>query len=232
MKYAILMGLNLIDPKYYGSNGKLEGCINDVKTWLDLIEPDVVETMINSDATPENFLGVLHDFNTRMVKGDTLFILYSGHGTQVRSSYKSEKDGLDEAFCFYNRVFLDKNFNDNLSRIRKGVQVVGIYDCCFSGGVSRNTKMAKNKSFQVEMQNRQVFPQKSLKCSYLALNASLESQPAMDGTKNGLFTETMKNTFKGQPILEWVKEASKLVKVQTINHKISGAKFDWSTFKI
>jgi hypothetical protein len=231
MKYAILMGLNKIDPEYYGTDGALRGCINDVNTWINLIKPDEFQVLLNEEATPENFLGCLHSVKVKAVEGDTIYIMYSGHGTQVPSTSKSEKDELDEAFCFYNRIFLDKNFNNNLATIKKGIKVVGIFDCCFSGGVHRNA-LGIRKSIKATLPIPAPIPIKSriLKCSFLSINASAESQPALDGEVNGLFTETMFKTYTGHPLLSWTKAASELVTQQKINFKSYGTKFDWSTF--
>ena len=228
MKYAILMGLNKIDPTYYGTDGALKGCLNDVNSWIALIKPDEYKVLLNEDATPENFLGCLHSVKTKAKAGDTIYIMYSGHGTQIESG--QEQDTIDEAFCFYNRIFMDKNFNNNIATIKKGIKVVGIFDCCFSGGISRFVINQRKKALPVSKGYSVKIKLKPLKCSFISINAAAENQPALDGDKNGLFTETMVNTHKGQPLVEWVKTASNLVTQQKINFKTYGAKYDWSTF--
>ena len=98
------MGLNKIDPTYYGTDGALKGCLNDVDSWINLIKPDEFQVILNEDATPENFLGCLHSVKTKAKAGDTIYIMYSGHGTQIEPG--QEQDTIDEAFCFYNRPWI------------------------------------------------------------------------------------------------------------------------------
>lgn len=232
MKYLISFGLNEINPSYYGTDGKLYGCINDIKDIGNWFKPDQWFYYENKQATASAFMETLRYVATLAKEGDTVLINYSGHGTQLVNSSTKEKDKMDEGFCFYDRIVLDKQFSNLVAGFKEGVKVIGFIDACHSGGLSREVSNQRTKRIILPYQTRQFIKLSPLRCSYLGLLAANENQPAMDGEKNGLFTETMLNNFKtGINPIDWLNSSAKKVKVQKFNYKTYGKSYSWKDFK-
>jgi hypothetical protein len=86
-------------------------------------------------------------------KGDELVIHYSGHGTQVPVTTETagfEIDGLDECLVCYDfnwdEPLRDDDLNQFITNLSKGVRVLFIADCCFSGTLLRNPLPPKVKN--------------------------------------------------------------------------------------
>ena len=236
MKYLISFGLNQINPKYYGTDGKLSGCINDINDVSQWFKPDEWYYCENNEATTTAFINTMNYAANKAQAGDIVLVNYSGHGTQVLNKDAKEKDGIDEGFCFYDKILLDKTFSNLVAQFKEGVKVIALIDACHSGGLSREAidpNLYKIKRLVLPYRTREVIKLNPIKCSYLGLLACGEDQSAMDGEKNGLFTETMlKNYKQGTDVLTWIKNASKKVTVQKFNYKTYGKSFAWKEFKL
>ena len=71
--------------------------------------------------------------------GDSVAIVYSAHGSQVRDSSGDESDGWDEVLCpadWPNDVS-DDDIRTILATVPTGVNVDVIFDCCHSGTGTR-----------------------------------------------------------------------------------------------
>jgi hypothetical protein len=75
------------------------------------------------------------------VKGDSLFLQFSGHGTQVPDESSDEEDGMDEAICAHDCHEGGLIYDDELWSLfrskKAGVQIVFVSDSCHSGTVAR-----------------------------------------------------------------------------------------------
>jgi hypothetical protein len=229
MKYLISVGLNRINPSYYGTDGQLRGCVNDVYDVRDFVLPDDYIFLLNEEGTVANFTSAVKEYTRLAKEGDTVFINYSGHGTQIRN--KVEPDGFSEAFCFYDKILLDRQFNNLIAEFAKGVKVIAFIDACHSGGITRLPNPSdkyKPKSLPLEYNSRDFIKIKPVKAKFIGLLACLERQVAMDGLNNGLFTETMlKNYKQGMSPIEWLQDSTKLVSEQTFSYKTFGEKYQW-----
>ena len=233
MKYLVSAGLNRISINYYGTDGLLRGCVNDVINVRDFFQPNDYIMLLNEEATVGNFVSAVREYSKVAQAGDTVILNYSGHGTQVTSTKESDK--LAEAFCFYDKILLDKQFSNLVAEFKEGVNVIAFVDSCHSGGISRlpnPTDKYKPKAITLSYNSRDVNTLKPIKCSYLGLLACGEQQVAMDGTQNGLFTETMLSNYKNQDFITWLKESGKKVTAQTFTYKTYGKKADWKKIKL
>lgn len=134
----------LIGNNYPGSSCPLSGCVNDVRDVRDFLTkvrgwaPADVE--LKTEATRQEIVHGLYDLAiASWTQGlDTVYIHYSGHGTQVTDANGDEGDGLDEALCpvdyetagvvtddFLNRV-IGSSFNPRTT-------VRAVFDACHSG---------------------------------------------------------------------------------------------------
>jgi hypothetical protein len=100
-KRSLLIGCN-----YFGTNSELFGCIQDVKHIQILLNSigyeDSDMIMLIDDGTTEmptkqNIIENLTSLVNLTSEGDTLFIWYSGHGTQLRN--RTSDGGFDECWC-------------------------------------------------------------------------------------------------------------------------------------
>ncbi|KPA75808.1 putative metacaspase putativecysteine peptidase Clan CD family C13 [Leptomonas pyrrhocoris] len=143
---ALLVGIN-----YYGSSAELSGCVNDVRQELatfQKIKFPVAEMAIlvdesdfpNTTAQPTraNIVKYMAWLVKGAKSGDVLFMHYSGHGSQTKSTDQYEE--YDQVICpsdyasagciVDNDIF--KILGENLPQ---GVRLTILFDCCHSGSM-------------------------------------------------------------------------------------------------
>jgi metacaspase-1 len=147
-KKAVIVGINDYAPK--GNGGPdLHGCPNDAKDMANTLiicgfNPSDIRIVTNANATQKNIFMWLSWLFKDADQGDSLVFYYSGHGTRVSSyNFKQELDGLDEAICPHdyltNGVIKDNEFRELFSsKVKNGVNLEVIFDCCHSGSGTRN----------------------------------------------------------------------------------------------
>jgi len=137
MKRAIVIGIN-----YTGEPYSLPDCEQDAHTMAAILEKQGVETFVQKgECSPSWLLSHLTVTAAANQKpGDTMYIYFSGHGTQFPDP--TEPNGVGEALCLYSKkggIILLKD-NDLVAAIDRipGTKIV-ILDSCFSGGMNRET---------------------------------------------------------------------------------------------
>lgn len=153
--YAVLIGID----KYETPVPPLKGCVNDLNKVVKYLEKETahfnvkITLLINEEATKDN---IVNQFRVHLGKagdGDTAFFYFSGHGTQEEADpifWAIEEDRKHEALvCFDSyqivegkarvNLLADKELRFLLSEISpKNPHVLTIFDCCHSGGNTRN----------------------------------------------------------------------------------------------
>ncbi|KAJ8691306.1 Ca(2+)-dependent cysteine protease [Pleurotus ostreatus] len=151
-KKALSIGIN-----YFGQDGELSGCINDVKnitrflcTQFGYNEDDIV--ILTDDATNprqlptrDNIIHAMRWLVSDAQPNDSLFFHYSGHGGQTKDLDGDEEDGFDEVI-YPVRIFLslvdfqesghivDDEMHEIMVRpLPPGCRLTAIYDSCHSG---------------------------------------------------------------------------------------------------
>lgn len=142
-KKALLIGIN----RYKIPGADLRGCVNDVKNMQAVLTQ--MYGFANKDVT------VLTDFaaTTKAMKaamsklvrdarqGDTLLLHYSGHGSNSPDVNGDEPDRRDEILCptdlDWHKPLLDDWLRKTFNRLRSGVNLIVIMDCCHSGTNTR-----------------------------------------------------------------------------------------------
>ena len=140
---ALLIGIN-----YTGTINELYGCINDTKNVQDLLKNKYNFTNVTllNDNTPEkptkqNILNGLQKLLSNTESGDTVFFMYSGHGTCTFDLNNDEKDGQDELIVpidatTINTCILDDDLNRVVrNTLKPGVKLLALFDSCFSGTI-------------------------------------------------------------------------------------------------
>ena len=100
VKRAILAATN-----YEGTANQLHGCINDAKIRYKLLidklgfDPKNITILLGTDATKANVMAAMARCKAAAKMEDYLYMLWSGHGSQIPSKSKTEKDKLDEIIC-------------------------------------------------------------------------------------------------------------------------------------
>ena len=137
MKRAICIGIN-----YTGEPYALPDCEQDADMMAAMLESRGVEVHLQKGECSASWLlsHLTITAATRQRPEDTLYIYFSGHGTQYPD--KTEQGGIGEAICLYNRkggivLLKDNDLVAALDRIH-GTKIV-IFDSCFSGGMNRET---------------------------------------------------------------------------------------------
>ncbi len=142
-KRALLIGVN----KYKIPGADLRGCVNDVKNlsaaltqYYGFAAADI-KTLLDAQATKKNMQAGIKALITGAAKGDTIVLHYSGHGANVPDKNGDEADGRDEILCPHDLDWKDPLTDDwlrtTLNRMKKGVSLTVIMDCCHSGTNTR-----------------------------------------------------------------------------------------------
>ena len=161
MKKALCVGIN----NYRGTANDLQGCLNDVSDWSDLLSQNGFENTIIKDsvATRSKIKSTLGSMISASQSGDVLVFQYSGHGTSVIDQSGDEADSYDEALYLYDGVLLDDELREIFLSIPAGVQMIVILDSCFSGTATRVAlrSAAKRRYVQTDVIKRSMKKRKS-----------------------------------------------------------------------
>lgn len=142
-KRALLIGIN----RYKIPGADLRGCVNDVNNlraaliqYYGFTAADV-KTLLDEQATKKNMMAGIRELVAGTTKGDVLVLHYSGHGANVPDANGDEADGRDEILCPHDLDWKDPLTDDWLrstfNRLKKGVALTVIMDCCHSGTNTR-----------------------------------------------------------------------------------------------
>lgn len=146
-KRAVVIGINDYAP--IGTGGPdLNGCINDARDMANTLvvcgfSPANIRILTNQNATRANILAYLSWLLSSSATGDSVVFFYSGHGTRVANIGPDlEIDGLDEAIVPHDYatagVLRDDDFAAVFtSKLKPGVNLEVIFDCCHSGSGTR-----------------------------------------------------------------------------------------------
>jgi hypothetical protein len=138
-QHALLIGIN-----NYQQLPTLNGALNDVEVMRDLIvhrygfDPANVTVLTDNQATREGILQALNSLASRAGPSDTVYIHYSGHGSQVEDLSGDEEDGLDETICPQDARtpdvpdITDDEIDEIVSKFRTP-RVFIVMDSCHSG---------------------------------------------------------------------------------------------------
>ncbi|MBS1712686.1 MAG: caspase family protein [Armatimonadetes bacterium] len=145
--YALIYGVGNY-PNFVNAAGEtvvnaLHGPPNDTDDMRKLVTRDYgvpgsnTRLRLNSNATADTLIADLKWVVSKVKPGDTFFFYFSGHGIQLKNA--AEPDGLDEGIVLSGGRFV---VDDDIRGLREafnnaGVNVVFIFDSCFSGGLSR-----------------------------------------------------------------------------------------------
>jgi len=219
---SIHIGLNHVDPKHYqGWDGELNACIADAKDMQALAKKKRFSgntLLTDEQATTEAVMESIQDACKKLVKGDILFLTYSGHGGQVRDTNGDEKDNdrMDETWVLFNRQLVDDELYNLWGKFKAGVRILVLSDSCHSGTVVRDIPpfigagprpraMPRSVGIEVEKANSALYrsiqkntrgtEKTKVNASVLLISGCMDNQTSMDGDNNGAFTGTLKQVW-------------------------------------
>lgn len=158
--YALLVAIDDYAPPV----PPLKGCVNDLEKMAAYLQKEsghfeiAIRQLVDEQATKA---AIVEQFKVHLGQAadeDVAFFYYSGHGTQEDADqvfWPVEADRKHEALvCFDSYVqkegkarlnlLADKELRYLIHRIsRNGAHVLTIFDCCHSGGNTRNAYMAE-----------------------------------------------------------------------------------------
>ncbi len=142
-KRALLIGIN----RYRIPGADLRGCVNDVKNMRQVLtehygfRPADITELIDYAATKKAMQSAIRKLVAAARAGDVLLLHYSGHGANVPDKNGDEADHRDEILCptdlDWKAPLTDDWLRTTLNRLRKGVSLTVIMDCCHSGTNTR-----------------------------------------------------------------------------------------------
>ena len=143
---ALLIGIN-----YVGHEGELRGCHNDVLIMKQFItsqgfsdSPDDMQILMddgeNEMPTRENLEAAMRWLVADACPGDALFLLYSGHGSQIRDESGDEESGMDQTLVPVDyeeagQIIDDWIFGTVVMPLPTGASMFCVMDCCHSGSI-------------------------------------------------------------------------------------------------
>ncbi|KAJ8520069.1 hypothetical protein ONZ45_g3096 [Pleurotus djamor] len=144
-KKALSVGIN-----YFGQDGELAGCINDVLNITRFLceqygySKDNIVTLTDDTTdsrrmpTKENIIRAMNWLVSDAQPNDSLFFHYSGHGGQTKDLDGDEGDGFDEVIYPVdfeeNGHIVDDDMHEIMVKpLPPGCRLTAIYDSCHSG---------------------------------------------------------------------------------------------------
>ncbi len=142
-KRALLIGIN----RYQMAGADLRGCVNDVADLSAAIiefhgfKKADITALSDGAATKKAIQAGIKALIGASKKGDVALLHYSGHGSNVPDDRTDEADGRDEILCptdlDWNDPLRDDWLRSTFDRLRAGVSLTVIMDCCHSGTNTR-----------------------------------------------------------------------------------------------
>lgn len=146
---ALLVGIN----NYPAESMRLEGCVNDVYLMSSALQDsgfkaEDIRIVLDERATAGAVLERLDWLLAGAEPEDNRVFYYSGHGAQLPSYGLGDRiDRMDEALVTYDfdwdreDLITDDRFYHLYSQLPYGLNFLTIFDCCHSGGMTRDGSM-------------------------------------------------------------------------------------------
>ncbi len=183
-----------------------------------------VITLLTPAARCDAVLMHLRQAAASLSAGDLFVVSYSGHGGQLPDENSDEfDDGQDETWCLYDGQLIDDQLYHAFGQFEPGVRIVVFSDSCHSGTVTKserpgeraapaesgdcglrrmplmvafNTYHASRSRYDALLGNTKIRGSwQTIDASVLLFAACQDSQTALDGTFNGLFTGNLLRTW-------------------------------------
>jgi hypothetical protein len=192
--YFVGIGIN-----YRGTLDELRGCINDVyniEKTLRAKFPNLQIQILTDDTlikpTRKNILNIWQKTLEKAQPGDIVIFSFSGHGTYIKDQNNDESDKRDEAlYTIDQQLIIDDEINNLFIRFQKpNVDILGIFDSCFSG-----TVVDLNDSYIPIDKNYQINNKQTYKGQIVSISGSRDDQTSADAFLDNQFSGAMTWAF-------------------------------------
>jgi hypothetical protein len=206
-KRALMIGIN-----NYRAVPKLQGSLNDIETIKHVLvtrwgfQESNIQLLTNEKATREGILAALKKFVNETKPLDTVYIHYSGHGSQVADLNGDEQDDkLDETIVPYDGRtrsvpdITDDELDVIFSRLPTKNALI-VFDSCHSGTATRSLSIIRTRSISQDTRidlYRQIGSQEEVRTTrgniqilsspYVLMTGAAAYQEALDGPIEGRF---------------------------------------------
>lgn len=177
---SLHLGTNRLDPNAYGGwDGAILGAVPDANSMERLAKALGYHTNVLIDALVRSdyFLSALDTLSTTLRSGDTLLVTMSGHGSQEPDVSGAEPDKREETWVLFDRQVAAREIYERFTRFKAGVTIIVVQDASHPSVFRRPPKMPE------------------ISAHLVVLAGAKEDQFAMDGTRQGRFTESLLKTW-------------------------------------
>lgn len=147
--HALLIGIN-----NYNKISKLQGCVNDIKKIENYLTRNIASCEIirlfDDQATKSSAINAFEQIKKKATESDTFLFYFAGHGTREHADpvWRETNHKLECIVCYDKNpdmpsdfLLADKELRYLIWQLSKtGCHIVTIFDCCHSGGNTRNFK--------------------------------------------------------------------------------------------
>lgn len=201
-----------------------------VKRFAEANDFNKIKQFKNQQATRVRFSADLEKATKQLVKGDSLLIFFSGHGTQIPitdNSISIEHDMKDEAICFFDGNYLDNELFDALCELQKGISVLIIIDSCHSGGMLRNGDEERKQRY---LKQKDEFARNKAKLAeeYTKMQASVAY--ILSSSENEYSRSGSKLSWFGKQLLKELEKSSQTT-YANLFERLHGRKFENQTIQ-
>ncbi|HLF63267.1 MAG TPA: caspase family protein [Saprospiraceae bacterium] len=158
--YSVLAGINEYPPPVT----PLRGCMHDVDVWQGYLTSEESEYTLelkilrNQEVTKQELTDAFRTSLINARSGDIVFFFYSGHGTRETAdpvfSEIEQDNALESLVCHDSIKYTRGNFEYDLlsdkeihylisTHGREDSHILTIFDCCHSGGITRNMLLSE-----------------------------------------------------------------------------------------
>ncbi len=215
VRRALLIGIN-----DYKAVPGLQGSVNDVETMREVLisrwgfAQSNVRVLTNQAATRDGILAALEDLVAITGPEDTVYLHYSGHGSEVEDLNGDEESGLDQTLVPQNgrsgtvRDIVDDELAAIIARLRARAAII-VLDSCHSGTATRSIDIRARsvpRDTRVELyrqatRTRAIIP--AMHSRYVVLSATAATEEALDGPVDGhyagFFTHSLAKSMSMAP---------------------------------
>lgn len=145
---SLHVGLNVVDPKHYGSDAALVACEYDAQDMANIAQAagfQVAGTLLSKAATRKAVITGIKDAAKKLNPGDIFLFTYAGHGSQMTDFNSDEDDSFDETFCLFDGMLIDDELYDLWAEFKDDVRVLVVSDSCHSGTAIRFAQPGANE---------------------------------------------------------------------------------------
>jgi len=218
-KRALLIGINK-----YQAVPRLQGSLNDIETMKRILvtrwgfPEQNIRFLKDDQATREGILKALKDFVSETGSQDTVYIHYSGHGSQVEDLNGDEPDGLDETLVPQDgrmasvTDITDDELDEIFARLPTKNALI-VLDSCHSGTATRSVGIRTRsvpQDMRVDLYRKNADGGvrtrgniQMLQSNYVLMTGAASNQEALDGPiegrYHGFFTYALSKSLSAAP---------------------------------